>query len=264
MNEFQIVSLENKEISAWDFSILKSELEKYLEEYKGIVYSSENMSEAKTNRANLNKIKKELEKARSAFMKKCLEPYEMIKPQIKELVGMIDSQKAEIDDVVNEHTSLKKAEKEAEVREYYYKKAFVLGEFTDSLYSKLLNPKWTNVSASKNKVKEEIQIAINKALDDINLIKALKSPFEEVLLKKYVETLSVDKALAKNEELTEATEKAGINNQSGGCISETNDNSFQMNSNNEDVTALKIYGNRKQLNQVFDFMKAIGVNFEVQ
>lgn len=58
---------------------------------------------------------------------KCLEPYEAMELQIKELVEMIESQRGLIDDTVKDFESRQKAEKELEVKAYYDKKAFVLG-----------------------------------------------------------------------------------------------------------------------------------------
>jgi hypothetical protein len=220
---------------------------------------------AKDDKAKLAKVKKIIEEQRKAYKAKCLAPYEALEPQIKEIVGMVEEQRTAIDDVVKGFTERQKAEKEKSVREYYEKKAFILGDLATPLFEKLLNPKWLNASASRKKVEEEVQIAINNVLNDINAIKAMESPFVDTLLEKYVATLSLDEAKAKHTELVEAATKAGINQQQAEInspIAQTEEK--QVVANDEEGITLKLYANQSQLEQVIDFMKAIGVNFEIQ
>ena len=87
---------------------------------------------------------------------------------------MIEEQRIAIDDVVKDFTERQKAEREETVRKYYDKKAFVLGDLAAPLFDRILDPKWLNASASKVKVEEGIQIAINNALNDINAIRAME------------------------------------------------------------------------------------------
>ena len=266
MSELQIVTLEQTDITTWNFAQLKEELGKALSVYKNAVYTDETIKMAKDDKAKLAKAKKIVEDQRKAYKAKCLEPYEALEPQIKEIVGMIEEQRIAIDDVVKDFTERQKAEKEEAVRKYYDKKAFVLGDLAAPLFDRILDPKWLNASASKVKVEEGIQIAINNALNDINAIKAMESPFVDTLLEKYVATLSVDDAKAKHTELAEAAAKAGMSQQAENVIVQ------QVNTqpaerpiaSTSEGTVMKIYASQSQLNQVLDFMRAIGVDYEMQ
>ena len=146
------------------------------------------------------------------------------------------------------------------------KKAFVLEDLAEALYEKLLDSKWLNASTSKARYEEEIQVAINKALNDINTIKAMGSPFVDTLIEKYVATLSVDEAKAKHDELTEAASKAGLNqNAEAPPVAEPPKPAApDVKVNPEDGVRVKLYGSQSQLNQAFDFMKAIGIKYEVE
>ena len=86
METLQIVSFENTEVSSWDFAMLKAELQHQLDKYAGTIYTDETVKEAKNDRATLNKVKKAINDAVNAYKAKCLEPYEAVKPQIKELI----------------------------------------------------------------------------------------------------------------------------------------------------------------------------------
>lgn len=265
MNELQIVNLEQADITTWDFARLKDELGQALSVYKTTIYTDETITIAKDDKAKLAKAKKIVEDQRKAYKAKCLAPYEALEPQIKEIVGMIEEQRVAIDDVVKDFTERQKIEKEEAVRKYYEKKAFVLGKLATPLFEKILDPKWLNASASKAKVEEAIQIAINNALNDINAIKAMESPFVDTLLDKYVATLSLDEARAKHTELVEAATKAGMNQRQTEVSSQTvKVEEKSVVANSEEGTVLKVYANQSQLNQVLDFMKAIGVAYELQ
>jgi hypothetical protein len=265
MNELQTINLEQTDITTWNFDRLKKELGEALSVYKTTVYTDETIKLAKDDKAKLAKVKKIIEDQRKAYKAKCLAPYEALEPQIKEIVGMVEEQRTAIDDVVKGFTERQKAEKEKSVREYYEKKAFILGDLATPLFEKLLNPKWLNASASRKKVEEEVQIAINNVLNDINAIKAMESPFVDTLLEKYVATLSLDEAKAKHTELVEAATKAGINQQQAEINSPiAQPEEKQVVANDEEGITLKLYANQSQLEQVVDFMKAIGVNFEIQ
>ncbi len=263
MNELQIVSLEKTEISSWDFESIKAELAQALSVYKNMVYTDESIKSAKDDKAVLAKVKKLIEDQRKAYKAKCLAPYDAIEPQIKEIVGMVEEQRVLIDNVVKDYTERQKLEKEEEVRKYYDKKAFVLGDMAEPLFSKLLDSKWLNASTSKSKYEEGIQETITKAKSDLDAIRAINSPFVDTLIEKYVETLSLDEAKAKHDELVMAASKAGLN-QTGATSEIVEKNSIPVVSNDTDGTVIKIHANQNQMNQICDFMKAIGVTYEIQ
>ena len=265
MNDLQIVKLEETEITGWDLDELKTELKRGLDAYAGLVYTDENIKDAKSDRATLNKVKKVIDDARKAYKSKCLEPYEALEPRIKELVEMVEKQRLLIDDTVKEYETRQKDAKEVEVKKYYDRKAITLGEYAEALYPKLFNKSWVAASTARNKYESEIIEAINNAWNDLNAIKAMKSPFAESLIAVYVDTLSLEQVNAKKTELEEASRKANLVSETGGVLT-TNitatENNDGKNANLEDGIAVKLYVSQSQMNQITDFMKAIGVRYE--
>lgn len=264
MDELQIVNLEQTEITSWDFDQINEELAKALSVYKGIVYTDESIKSAKEDKATLNKAKKLVEDQRKEYKAKCLAPYGALEPKVKELVAMIEEQRVLIDDVVKDYTERQKQEKEAEVKKYYDKKAFVLGNLAEDLYPKLLDQKWLNASMSKAKYEEGVQMAINNALNDINTIKAMESPFVDTLLEKYVATLSVEDAKAIHQELMDSVNKAGLTRQAAPVEPVPAQPKVEVKSNSEEGVSLNVYASQNQMNQICDFMKAIGVTYKIQ
>ena len=261
METLQIVSFENTEVSSWDFEMLKAELQHQLDKYAGIIYTDETVKEAKNDRAILNKVKKAISDAEKVYKAKCLEPYESVKPQIKELIDLVENQRSLIDSTVKDFENRQKLEKEQNVRKYYDRKSIVLGDFAKPLYEKLFDSKWTNASTSKVKYEEAIQIAINKAEADIAEIKSWDSSFVNTLLEVYVLTLSVEKAMEKNTELIESVKKAGITEQPKQVETVVDVAEKLQKVNEENGVAMKVYASKSQLNQICDFMKAIGVEY---
>ena len=262
MEKLQLVNLEQKEITSWDFGALKEELSRALSVYKTATYTDDTIKFAKEDKAKLAKTKKILEDQRKAFKAKCMEPYNALEPEIKDLVSMIEEQRVAIDEVVKDYTERKKAEKEKEIRAYYDKKAHVLGDLAAPLYEKILNPKWLNAS-SRKKYQEEMQTKINEVSHDIQTLMAQESPFEETVIEKYVATLSVEEAKAKQEELMLAASKAGLcqSKENSPVVPETQK---EIIIDSEDGILVKMYGSKNQITQMMDFAKAIGVKIVIQ
>ena len=265
MQELQIINLENTDITSWDFPSLKSELQAYLSYYDNLVYTDATIKDAKKNRSDLNKAKKIVEDARKAYKKLCLEPYEAIEPQIKELTELIEERRQLIDKTVKQYEGRQKEEKEKEVRAYYDQISGICGEDAERVYQKILDPKWLNASASKAKYREEIQIAVASVIRDLERIKTLGSPFGDLLKEQYLETLSMDAVLQKNEELLEASQKAGFTStvdKEAGSAS-TVIPSEKSTVDETEGTLVRIHASQERLNQICDFMKAIGVTYEI-
>ena len=265
MNEMQLFEYENTDVSTWDLSVLRARVQGYLSDFEGLVYTDETIKEAKNDKAQLNKVKKVIEDARKAYKAKCLAPYEELEPHLKELVDLVEQQRLHIDETVKDYEARQKEAKELEIRKYYDCKAVVLGDLADALYQKLFDKKWLNATTSKSKYEEGILTAVNGAKADLDEILAMHSPFEETLVD-YYKTLPMDQVRSKREELESAARKASFTSPGGVSVSGTPEMSpvmEQVHVNTEEGTTVRIYANKTQMNQITDFMKAIGVRYEL-
>ena len=84
----------------WNFDELKQELTKKASDYMNLVYSDDQMKEAKKDRANLRKFVTALEEKRKEIQKQVMIPYEDFKEKEKELVGIINEAINNIDQQV--------------------------------------------------------------------------------------------------------------------------------------------------------------------
>ena len=99
-------------------------------------------------------------------------------------------------------------------------------------------------------------------------IRASGSPFVETLLDIYAETLSMEQVKAKQNELETAAKKASLTTtgKTGDVIAakeSVQDNILPVKAGCEAGTDVKIYVTENQWKQLSDFMKAIGVRYEL-
>lgn len=260
MQEFELATFQSTDITEWNFEQIRSYLAQVLESGKGTVYTDE--ASAKSDKSELNRAKKLLEDKRKEYKAQCLAPYEVVEKQIKSLTSMLDERAAEITASVNAFAEQRKREKEQELHAYYLKKAAALGELAEPIWKRILSPKWLNASASQKKTEEEIQLAISKASGELEQIRALKSPYIDTLVENYTGGAAIEDCFKKNEELTAAYEKAGF--EDSGTAKSVVRSEIAQNASSDAGITLTIKGDKRQLEQVFDFMRAIGVEFEIK
>lgn len=268
MNELEIINNTGNDVTKWDFIAIKAELEKRLADYADLVYTDENISAAKADRATLRKVKKNIDDARKAYKKRCLAPYEEMEPKLKELIGLVDKQNDAIDQVVKDHEARQRSEKEKKIREYYDRKAVILGDLAAHLYDRILDPKWMYASTSKVKYEEGIQVALDKACREIDEIRNMGSPFTDTLIETYVGTLSIEDVKRKERELSEAAEKADLKvskapEPASLSVSQTGGEGKKLDGDIKNGVVMRIYADDRKLKKLTDFMRAVGVKYEL-
>lgn len=103
----------------WNYPEVKAWLEDGLAAYKGRVYTEDTITQAKKDRANLNKLADAIAAKRREMKATYLHPYEEFDGQAKELERMVKAQSAEIDAQVKAYDNARKEEKRAKIVELY-------------------------------------------------------------------------------------------------------------------------------------------------
>lgn len=202
--EFKIYNPdENSFIQAieWNNEEIKAELKEKLELYKNLIYTDEQISEAKADRAKLNKFVTALEDKRKELKKTCLAPYEKFEKQVKELVFMINEPIALIDTRVKSFEEEKKNKKLEEIKAYY------AGLGTDfPTFEQLYNPKWLNASVSMASIKKDIDTRLGDINKELEILENLeKYSFEAIF--EYKKNLDLSMAMSKANELRQIEEE---------------------------------------------------------
>lgn len=205
--ELRIITPEEAFLKAVEFNHeeIKQELALRLEKYKGLVYSEEQIKEAKTDRATLNKFKTALEDRRKEIKNKCLEPYELFEKRIKEITGLVDAPILEIDGQVKGYEEKQKQEKKEMIEQLYSE---MIGDMKDILpLARLWNEKWTNATYKFQEINKEMTFTIDKTRNDLISITSLESEFELQIKDTYLKTLDFGEAIREKSRLEERKAK---------------------------------------------------------
>lgn len=190
------------EVIEFNFEELKQEITERASTYVNLVYSDEQIPDAKKDRAALNKFAKALSDERIKIKKECLKPYEDFEAKIKELDGIVSTAIKNIDEQVKGYEEKKKQEKLAEIQEYWDD-----CEKDDWLrFEQIFDSKWLNASVSLKAAKEAIWEKLNTIDNDLETLANLPE-FGFETTEVYKRTLDLAKAISEGQKLAEMAKR---------------------------------------------------------
>ena len=191
----------------WNYDELKAELVKKLEQYKGLVYTEEQIKEAKADRAKLNALATAIDDKRKQIKKQCLQPYEQFEAQIKDLLAVIKEPVALIDSQIKGYEEEKKQKKLEEVKALFERVKDAAGEELEFVgFEQIFEDKFLNASLSLKMVETVISNKFNSIKCNLKTIADLKEySFEATEV--YKETLNINEALEKARYMVEIAKK---------------------------------------------------------
>ena len=173
----------------WNYPEVKAWLEDGLAAYKGRVYTEDTITQAKKDRANLNKLADAIAAKRREMKATYLHPYEEFDGQAKELERMVKAQSAEIDAQVKAYDNARKEEKRAKIVELY---EALIGNLAGLVpYDRLHDPKWLNITTSMTTITEELGRKIDRiaaglaSIDTLGLDADIAQQVKGVFLKDF-------------------------------------------------------------------------------
>ena len=191
----------------WNYEELKAELSQKLEQYKGLVYTEDQIKEAKADRAKLNALATAIDGKRKELKKQCLQPYEQFEAQIKDLLAVIKEPVAFIDSQIKGYEEEKKQKKLEEVKALFEKLKDAEGEELEFIsFEQIFEDKFLNASISLKMVETVISNKFNSIKCNLKTIAELKEySFEATEV--YKETLNLNEALEKAKYMVDIAEK---------------------------------------------------------
>lgn len=203
--ELRIEPYKAPEQILFNYEELKAELMRKASVYASLVYTEDQIKEAKADRANLNRLKKALNDERIRREKEYMQPFSTFKAQITEIISIIDKPCAVIDKQVKAFEDQQKEEKLNAIREYFNGHPSVEGIETLRL-EQIFVDKWLNASVSMKSIKEAIDTKMGQIMDDLAVVANLPSyAFEARQM--YLSTLDLAKAVSEAHRLQEMAEK---------------------------------------------------------
>lgn len=202
MEEISVVVQQEVGSISWNFEDIKKNLASQLEIFKKTVYTDDTIKSAKSDVANLRKLAKEIEDRRKEVKAKCLEPYDIIEAQAKELVSLIDEPIRAINAQVDDYENRRKEAVRAKIEDYWQKKSEKLPEdLRKKAHDKLYDSRWENATTTMKAWKDAIDAGIERILKDLETIASFKSEYEEDMMQVYQEQLNLQPAIMKMNQL---------------------------------------------------------------
>lgn len=195
MNEYQLPAP-----ISFNYEELKQEIESKVSMYTTLVYTDEQIQEAKKDKAALNKLKKALNDERIRMEKEYMVPFNTFKAQINEIIGIIDKPVNLIDQQVKGYEEKQKQEKLEKIQEYYnsIEKPELHWLGLPAIYCE----KWLNASVSMKSIQGEIDARLEQIENDLATLQNLPEfGFEATEI--YKSTLDLNKALNEGRRLSE-------------------------------------------------------------
>lgn len=190
------------EVIEFNFDELKQEITERASTYVNLVYSDEQIKDAKNDRATLNKFVKALSDERIKIKKECLKPYEDFEAKIKELDGIVSKAIANIDNQVKGYEEKQKQDKLEAIKAYWHE-VLQADKVPEAVtFNQIFNEKWLNASVSMKSIHEEIDSRLEQIASDLETLANLPEfGFEAVEV--YKTTLDLNKALNEGRRLSE-------------------------------------------------------------
>ena len=188
----------------FNFEELKEEISNRLAYYNALVVTEDAIKEAKTDLANLRKLREAIETRRKEVKKQCMAPYNAFEAQVKELTALIDAPVATINGQIKAFDEQEKAKKSEEIAAAYDE---LVQETMQEIIplNRILDPKWLNKGTTMKSIREAISVIANRTRIDILYMESTVKPEHLTAVRaKYIETLDLDAAMDHRNELVAA------------------------------------------------------------
>ena len=186
------------EIIEFNFNELKEEITKKAAEYMNLVYTEDQVQDAKKDLATLRKFTKALSDERIKVKKECLKPYENFEARIKELDAIVGGAITNIDGQVKAYDEKKKTEKKEAIEAYFSGRNPLNWLKLEQIFSE----KWLNASVKMPTVTSEIDAAIEQIENDLDTLSNLPE-FGFEAAEEYKQSLDINKAISEGHRLAE-------------------------------------------------------------
>lgn len=154
----------------FNYEDIKKWITEKAKEYKSMVYTEETITNAKSDRATLNKVAKALNDEKIRIKKEVLKPFEDFESKCKELQGIITDASNSIDIQVKAFETKEQEEKKKQIEDLFNT---YIGDFKELIiFEQIFNQRWLNKTYTIKKIEDEIKHLIAKTINDLKVIDA--------------------------------------------------------------------------------------------
>ncbi len=202
MTELRINEVKIPEVISFNYEELKTALLNKVKDYEGLVVTADQIKYAKTDKADLNKLKKALNDERLRLQREYMKPFDEFKKQMDELISIIDRPVALIDKQLKEFEEQEKTQKKADIQELFDHTGFQDFVTLEMIW----NPRWLNKSYSFSQIQADLDAKKYQIGSDVFTIHEMPVFSYEAMVV-YKETLDLSKALTEGKRLADIQKK---------------------------------------------------------
>lgn len=200
--ELRIGPITMPEVIEFNFEELKEQVTKKVAMYKNLVYTDDQVKEAKADRAALNKFVKSLSDERIRVKKQCLKPYEEFEAKINELTAIVNEPIQLIDKQVKEYEEKQKTEKLESIKNLFA----TIGFQNFVTLEKIFDQKWLNAGTSMKKIEDSMSEKKFQIGNDVLTINSLPE-FSFEAMEEYKRTLDLSRAIQEGQRLADIAKR---------------------------------------------------------
>ena len=158
--------------------------------YEGLVYTDDDITNARTDRAELNAIKNSISDSRIQVKKFVMAPYDQFEAEVAEVTNLILEAIKPIDEAIRTHDENQKTDKKKQLIAYFNS---IIGDLAESVtFERVFDPKMLNASTSMKKAKEGIADGVQQIRTNIDTINTVISePYRTFAIANYLQTMKL-------------------------------------------------------------------------
>lgn len=196
--ELKVNEITIPEAIKFNYEELKQELTEKVGMYETMVYTDDHIKEAKSDKANLNKLKKALNDERIRREREYMQPFNDFKQKINEIISIIDKPVAVIDKQVKAFDEKKRQDKMEAIKKLYEE-----SEHPEWLeLEQIFNERWLLAGTSMRQVQDGMEGWFNEIKQSLDTLSNL-ADFAFEATEVYKSTLDINKAVNEGKRLAE-------------------------------------------------------------
>lgn len=200
VDDAAVTALANTPINA-NFKELSTALTNLNEEYRAVIYTDDEIPDAKKELARLRKLQKSINDYKIFVSKQAGKPLEDFKQKVKGLIAILDESVNNLDGQIKQSEQRIREEKIFKIHNYFDNADNAYPEYATWDYC--YNERWELKSYSIDTAYADIDETIARIATEIKTIKSLRSEHEIALLDHYKQSHEIISTLALNERLIE-------------------------------------------------------------
>lgn len=185
----------------WNKEELEAAVRQKIADYENVVYTEDNIKQAKADRAELNSLVKAIEERRKMVKKIINEPYDTFEKEVKAILALINEPVGIIDRQVKAFEDQQREKKKNSIRMAYGE---VIGDLAEVLpFGRIFDSRYLNQTYKLANAQSEIKAKVEKVRMDLETIDSLESKYKLNAKDVYIKTLDLSMALAENKRLSD-------------------------------------------------------------